>query len=130
MHRVDMTVMRSVEAGTVGDCLRACIASLLELKASDVPHFTQQQIESAKLDVWAIVDDWLAQRGLALVIVKISGAPEPQIPRGVHYIGIGPSPRGMVQHAVIYSDGAMVHDPHPSRAGIETLDRIGLLVRR
>lgn len=37
--------------------------------------------------------------------------------KDVFYIAAGPSPRGVI-HAVIYQNGKMVHDPHPSRDGI------------
>lgn len=39
MKPVHCRVLHDPENGKYGDCLRACIASLLELDADDVPHF-------------------------------------------------------------------------------------------
>ena len=44
------------DAGTVGDCYRACIASLLDLPTQRVPHFMAMPLD----EVWAAVDAWLA----------------------------------------------------------------------
>lgn len=34
-------VKHDPEAGTFGDCLRACVASVLEMQAENVPHFSE-----------------------------------------------------------------------------------------
>jgi hypothetical protein len=39
-----------------------------------------------------------------------------------YYFAIGPSPRG-VMHQVIYKDGKLFHDPHPSGGGILSVER-------
>jgi hypothetical protein len=45
--------------------------------------------------------------------------PEP----GEPYLVSGISPRDPnVHHIVIYQDGQMVHDPHPDRTGLASLD--------
>jgi hypothetical protein len=40
---------------------------------------------------------------------------------------IGKSPRG-VSHVVLYQNGKMIHDPHPSRAGVITITWSAVLV--
>jgi hypothetical protein len=45
----------------------------------------------------------------------------PPDPLGYH-IGAGRSPRKL-DHACVFLDGELVHDPHPSRAGIASVDR-------
>lgn len=99
--------------GRPGDCWKACIASLLDLPMESVPHFaelgdtwweaTQEFIETQKagheLRWW---EDILA--------VNVGSE---------FLIASGPSPRGDFQHAVIVDRaGQLVHDPHPSRAGL------------
>jgi len=37
--------------------------------------------------------------------------------KGVIYTASGPSARG-VSHIVVYQDGKMIHDPHPSNEGL------------
>ena len=95
-----------------GDCLRAAMATLLQLDAARVPHF----VEFA---------DWMAavrcyRDDLAF---RWPGRPKPLFPvedaAGEWVIGCGQSPRGHL-HAVVLSasDGSMIHDPHPSRTGL------------
>lgn len=38
---------------------------------------------------------------------------------GVHYIASGKSPRGDFLHSTVHLDGKLVHDPHPSRDGLD-----------
>ena len=83
-----------------GDCLRACVASILELAPLDVPDFS--------LFGW----NWIQAMVLyADIEVAVPGDV------GGYWIAGGMSPRG-IQHAVVYLGGEMAHDPHPSRAGL------------
>lgn len=70
-------------------------------------------------------EDWyqhclrfLYERGYGLFGVRLD-----QLPTGP-YIQTGVSPRGdgELRHAVIYKDGHLVHDPHPSGDGILMLE--------
>lgn len=114
MKPVDQTKLHSKEGIHNGNCFAACLASLLEIPLWMVPPFEDMFAR----DDWSMrVDEWLAamwgkQR------VRKSGHEE-HLPE--FYIASGLSPRG-VRHSVIYSLGAMVHDPHPSRAGIESVE--------
>lgn len=116
MTPVDQRVFAERE-GDVGDCLSACVASLLNLPLDDVPVFV------AEPNWHAAMDNWLAERGLALIYLHFLRGTWPWIPpRDVPLIVGGQSPRGPWGHAVIgiWREGAMevLHDPHPSRAGI------------
>lgn len=101
-----------------GDCLRATVASLLDLPLSEVPHFVQIDADGGPHWLHHLTD-WLHQRGFALYEHV---DPEP----GEHYIATGPSPRsyypgtGVVAsiHATVYRDEQLVHDPHPSGVGL------------
>lgn len=122
MKPVSQTILHT-DDGPPGDCFRACVASLLELAAEDVPHFVLNP------RTWMRdCNAWLAQRGLVMV------ATEDRIRdvfwRGcgrVYAIAAGKSPRGPWHHSVIARLGGtdedpvweIVHDPHPSGAGIE-----------
>lgn len=106
MIRVDQTI--PYEAGSVvgGNCLQAAVASIYELPIEAVPHFIQ------------FGDDW----GKALQLYVHSTGHE--LLRLHHepddseiVLAFGTSPRG-VQHSVVWRDGYVMHDPHPSKSGL------------
>lgn len=99
-----------------GDCLRACIASLLELPLAAVPHF-METAERAR--VWPdALAEWLSGRGLELEII----APSPDLHEtmhymrrhhpGEHYILLGRTGPDF-GHVVVCLDDSIVHDPAP-----------------
>ncbi len=98
-----------------GNCLAACLASLLDLPLWMVPPFEDMFNRSDWRDR---IDEW-ATRMFGLVLVRTDGHPIAELPE--FYIASGLSPRG-VRHSVIYSGGALVHDPHPSGAGIASVE--------
>ncbi len=107
MIPVDQEFLHDPEVGSVGDCFRACIASVLELPIAAVPHFALLG------NRWQFVlNCYLA--GLSREIEWAQGVP----PDGIWAIATVQSPRNSdVKHSVIFRDGVIVHDPHPSRAG-------------
>ena len=119
MKPVDQEFVHKPEEGQFGDCQRAVIASLLGLSISDVPHFLQEADGDAAL-FWEGIQTFLSQRGLAyLTVPAASGIAFYGLYDGVHHEISGPSPRGNgTYHAVVGCDGEIVHDPHPSRAGL------------
>lgn len=101
-----------------GDCFRACLATILELPIQKVPHFAlldfapdvsvsmqcaQAWLEANGYEMWMGIDD--GERPLPLCIVN------------------GLSPRG-IKHAVVgdTATGEIIHDPHPSRSGLTTIE--------
>jgi hypothetical protein len=92
-----------------GDCLSACVATILDLPLSAVPVFARPgQNWGQMVD---LLNAWLAPRGLVAVL---SLSP----PAGLG-IAKGPSPRFVGGgHCVVVRDGVLVWDPHPSRAGL------------
>lgn len=103
-----------------GDCMSACIASILELPLDDVPHFV-------KHDDWIERrDNWLRQRGLCAIHGTFHVGTEWR-PAALHIL-YGKSPRWDGLHCVVARGHEILHDPHPSRAGIETQEGFDLLV--
>lgn len=98
-------------SGRLGDCLRACVASQLDVDRAEVPHFVESTYWLKALG------EWLYPRGLSVRWVDPPRFPvrfgQPEV------IGLGMSIRG-VMHAVVLdaATGALVHDPHPSRDGL------------
>ena len=96
----------------MGNCMEACFASLLEIDISEVPEFVDK-------DGWyEEVLEWLHTQGHHMFCWDSDKNLE-----GFH-IAVGDSPRGDFQHCVIYDNDKMVHDPHPSRAGLKKINRI------
>jgi len=92
-----------------GDCVRACVASILELDRDLVPHFVRDQNSH-----WgSALDDWCDARGIELV--HFEGQRAFDFPM----MWTGTSPRNSsMRHAVVGFGATLMHDPHPSRAGL------------
>ncbi len=121
MTPIDMLHLNHGQPGAIhGDCFRCCIASVLDLPAVDVPHFMAAPDQDI---LWAKrLDAFLRPRGMFWV--SIQSFPEWQLSTGMRPLVIagGKSPRGEWGHNVVGEmnrDGfRLIHDPHPSRAGI------------
>lgn len=138
MKPVDQTRIHDPDRGVTGNCLEACVASLLEIDIEAVPYF-------------GIDRDWFS-RYLGFVREQgyemtshfhfPDGFPcgSESIDLGVgvggYFIAAGPSPRANVRnqgltHAVIIdAAGNVVHDPHPSRAGVLRVEEVDVIERR
>lgn len=101
-----------------GDCMRACIASLLDLPIADVPHFLRNS-DGDPVGFWNGIYDFCEARGFEYSPVHEKFNPQLATDLdGYHTIG-GPSPRGCgLLHAVVGLNGTIVFDPHPSKAGL------------
>ena len=122
----DQEFLHDPDNGMYGDCQRAVIASLLNLPRDEVPHFNG----IAKGDparFWQELQGFLSLRNFAYLTLPASVLPTSgnsgaafygtTIP--VYHEIAGPSPRDPnVYHAVVGLNGKIVHDPHPSRAGL------------
>lgn len=95
-----------------GNCFQAAIASLLELPLDDVPHF----VALGKDAWWTATEEWFAARGVHIAWQPI--CEHGWLPLGLPIMVTGRSPRGAWTHVVIYQDWELLHDPHPSGAGI------------
>lgn len=107
--------------GNPGDCLRACVASLLGEPYDTVPHFARHH------SWWDYMRRWARARGGDFACLDATNVRDSLIntPPGMLIIGSGPSPRGPFRHVVIVDlDLQLVHDPHPSRAGLIHVDDV------
>lgn len=89
-----------------GNCFQACVASLLELRLEEVPHFVAMDAW------WDEFQEWLEKLGMRAVSL------DHDIP-GALGVMSGWSPRGDWLHSVVSRGDRLVHDPHPSRDGID-----------
>lgn len=113
---ITQTEFHDPENDGKGNCVQASVASLLAIPLAAVPNFVERGFE---WELWFM--DWLEENGWETFRFPGDHAPE------CLYLASGPSPRG-VSHMVVMRDGKLVHDPHPSRAGIEKVDWVRILV--
>ena len=103
----------------IGDCLRACIASLLELSIDDVPHFARDSYPDWEKTNKQL-NKWLAERELVMIDLPIRWPDDHSIESmlswvascnpDVYYKLSGKSQRGF-SHCVICYNDEVVHDP-------------------
>lgn len=118
MIPVDQTIFGfgDEQSPEVGNCFQACVASLFELALDDVPHFCAHEDWLARLEAWA------AERGYWPMLLRLptDHSWSPAVP----YILSGQSPRRPDEpdklHAVVACGDVVLHDPHPSRDGVQT----------
>jgi hypothetical protein len=133
MKPVDQIVKHDPDNGQHGDCMRACIASLLELPAVEVPHFLHDGCDQHVFN--RRINEFLALHDACLMVFNswdmqetIDGS---QIGGDVYHIISGPSPRGDWWHSVVGCNGRIVHDPHPDKTGLAEGEReFGLILKR
>jgi len=100
-----------------GNCMNAAFASLMEIQIEDIPKFEDMPGSS-----WYIaLTNWLYGCGFELLRWDY------EIYLGGYFIANGPSPRGF-EHSVVYKGTEMVHDPHPSRGGLEKVTSVWALL--
>lgn len=121
MTPVDQTEFWTGEKEVWGDCERAVIASLLNLPTTEVPHFLREA-KGDNVLFWDSIADFLKQRGLVYIHHLWAEIDWERIKKDgdIYHRLAGPSPRApsKIWHAVVGLNGEVIHDPHPSRAGI------------
>lgn len=108
------------DKGVWGDCFRASIASLLEIKPTEVPHIYEGGDKGLGMPAMKV---WLKERGLG--IVEIPFATEPAdvmtamrvLNPDTFYHLTGKS-RNDVAHVVVCCNDEIVHDPTIDQSGI------------
>lgn len=107
--------------GEPGNCVSACVASLLELDTADVPNFI------VHLDWFRRMQSWLNERGYGVVMVDwppvVYAGQFPKMP----VIVSGWGPRGL-RHSCVgriewdeecHPNVQVLHDPHPEGGGLD-----------
>lgn len=121
---VDQTILHA--EGEVGNCFQAAIASVIGWPLDAVPHFALLGEDHW----WDCAQAWLDQQGF-LMEYQSDTFKEQSITPMPRCILSGPSPRGF-SHAVVgdSATGGILHDPHPSRAGlVEVVYRVSFFQR-
>jgi|SRR5882757_4885683 len=103
------------DAGTYGDCMRACIASILEFAPDRVPHFMHDNCDPMEANQRMV--KWLAHYGYAPFVINCGG--EDTFADILAYMGEqNPTTYYMVfgrteyeDHVVVCRGGELAHDP-------------------
>lgn len=101
-----------------GNCLRAAIASVLEIDIDSIPKFEDM---GDNPDWFVEFRKWSRESGYGIVNVYPQSLP----PSG-YSLAVGLSPRHSyiyTHHCVVTLNGEIVHDPHPDGTGLENIDR-------
>jgi hypothetical protein len=104
----------------LGNCLMACVASICEVSLASLPVLTWKHDDGSW---WEVLSEALLTHGHSPRFVTNV----PMIAPPGYHIARGISPRGL-SHAVVALDGEIVHDPHPSREGIASIEHWVLLM--
>jgi len=123
MIPVDQTRFHDPEGKSPpGNCWAACLASILEFRLEDVPDLADYWTPDASAaKVWNAYYDatiaWLAKQNLGFVEAHFDQYNR-DLTDNAWCLIAGPSPRYPVFHSVVGRNFEVVHDPHPSRAGL------------
>lgn len=115
--------------GIAGNCFQTAVACLLDLEIEEVPHF------AIYTDWWAAARRWARGRGGDFtwfpvpVPKQYANAWQTCVDWGWEHnskvLLSGPSPRGPFHHVVVGNvDLETLHDPHPSRQGLESVEEV------
>jgi hypothetical protein len=112
-------VMQTRLAGADGNCFVACLASVFECAIADVPEFCDEP------DWIQQVQTWLRPRNLGMLALQVREDSDLGAFEGWLIVS-GDSGKG-VEHATVWRDGQLVHDPHPRKPGLATVNFVYML---
>lgn len=112
-----------------GNCLAACVASLLHLDIDQVPYPTILERDNFSRYLIRLCV-YLATIGWTIVEWPVN-SDQPWVGDAcaeLLWIAGGPSSRGIAWHSVVMSGANLAHDPHPNGEGLTTVEVMTLLV--
>lgn len=112
---------KQTDFGEIGNCFSACLASVFYIPIEDVPNF-YNVAGNDPAAWWGAVRDWLRDRGFGVMSIQADLIDQFE---GLFIVG-GESERG-IEHAVLYQDGKVIFDPHPSNVGVKGVTSVDLL---
>lgn len=122
MKPTEQTKFYDPIAKTKGNYLSACLASLVEIPIDSVPKFEDMNSQS-EIDI--TMDIWLKSIGYNRVVCKHAF---PSNYRLSKCIIIGKTKFGL-EHAMISKDGLIIHNPHPDKIEIETIEEYWFILK-
>ena len=111
MIPINQTLYLDRDNNEVGNCMQACVASILELPLNQVPHFASLNDDVMALK-WYI--RFMASKGW-YIYTSPGEHPKLELGDNPYYITVVQGPTSHADHATVSHKGRMVHDP----AGID-----------
>lgn len=108
--------------GDDGNCMSACLASLLGFELSEVPNFFEMGRNDTEW--WNALRNWLAKCNVGLINTAMNKG---QIARIKGYFIVGGISAREIPHVVLYKDGKPWFDPHPEQNGLSYIEGIDLI---
>lgn len=128
MIPVNQSIIHDPKNGKNGDCWRAAIASVLELSINEVPHFGDMEyIEGIKAEL-----RFLMKYGFSLYRIYMPAGEYPKLTEDEcpYYFIVGASPRDKnITHQVVGYKGKIIHDPHPDKTGLTSINHFEILFK-
>lgn len=106
----------------IGDCWAACLATMLGCELGTVPEALRLETDDDKRQ--QTYRDFLGQYNLRPVAWNFDKYTDEMMESFWESLGdvlthvTGKSPRGDFNHGVVYKNGKLFHDPHPSGDGV------------
>ena len=110
--------------GKTGNCLHACLATLLGLSIADLPDVDTYDWQ-IRLD---LLQNYLIEHHELYILTSTTTEEISKLTYGSIIIVCGETSRGLM-HAVLYQDGKLYHDPHPDNIGIDKIQECDSLVK-
>lgn len=113
-----MTPIKQTISGPQGNCMAACVATILDCPIEDVPDVAAHKDADEAI---LIINTWLKPRGLAYAEMIVPGDDASDFFNGkdFYHIILGKTnPKSELLHAVVGRQGRIVFDPSPDCCGI------------
>ncbi len=116
-----------------GNCGEACIASILELELSDILIFGNPDNPEDGKFYCKSIRNFLNKFGYSYIDIEMSKEYDPiDFLKDCWVIATGKSPRATKKeqrHAVVWKNGEIIHDPHPSGDGLKEIEMYGVFIK-
>lgn len=110
-----------VEREEVGDCVRACTASILDLPLEEVPHFVKDTPGPDWYPQW---EKFMREHGREVFMFNVPWEKPPVFTN--YYLASGITERG-TKHMVVMRQGEVAHDPHPDGNGLTEIQCVWMV---
>jgi hypothetical protein len=109
-----MEFNKQTKQGAEGNCLNACISSILGCPIESIPECSDKVLWQKE------INEWLSKEHSLYLISIPECIHEENIPYNSYYIRTGWTSRSReYTHACIYRNGELAFDPHPSNIGLD-----------
>lgn len=103
------------------NCMQFCVAYMLGLPLEAVPDFEREHC--AHLTAWELMEQVFESHGCTVEMFP------PTAEINGDYLASGTTDRG-TNHMVVMRGGRLLHDPHPSNAGLESVQVVWIIARK